>query len=290
MGFAWLATMAACGGDPVPLLPETSSSGGSGAASTSITGTSTAVDVSSGVDFVVPPDGGVLTQCDLYADGCPEGEKCTPYASNGGVDRDATKCISVAESPAQLDDACTVESWIASGLDDCARGLFCAVYDPIALIGRCMAICHADPDETDLVCFDPEARCVGPIDALPRLCATDCDPFGVDCPEGQACYRIGDHFTCLDDVSGDGGDYGDRCLFTNDCSPAMLCADPPEFFECPHLDGCCTPFCDTRLPDASAECPGAPEHECVGLFEPGEASPLYDWVGACVVRSEDEGP
>jgi hypothetical protein len=266
--------------------------GASGSGDTGpITATSSSsAEESSGADFVTAPDGGSLTQCDLYADACPSAQKCVPYASDGGSKADATRCVVVSDDPGALDAGCTVQSWIASGLDDCARGLFCAVYDAAELSGRCLALCVADPEQDDLTCFDPNARCVGPPDTLPRLCASDCDPFGSDCPAGRSCYRVDDHFVCLDDVSGKGGGYGDSCFFTNECDPAMLCADPPEFFECPYSDGCCTPLCDTRDPDASAMCLGAPEHVCVSLFDAGEGSPLFDWVGACVVPSANEGP
>ncbi|HWB79448.1 MAG TPA: hypothetical protein VG755_31010 [Nannocystaceae bacterium] len=256
---------------------STSSSGGTTPAEAS----STADGSSSGSNIVIAPDGGVLTQCDVYADGCPDGEKCMPYASDGGLAQDATRCVPLADNPGFIDAPCTVQEWIASGLDDCGRGLFCVVYEPTELTGRCLSFCIEDPELDDLTCADPNARCVGPPDALPRLCATDCDPFGTTCPDGYGCYKVNDHFVCLDDVSGPGGAYGDSCLFTNDCDPGMRCVVPDNFFECASTDGCCSPLCDTRDPDASAMCPGAPNHACVPIFDEGEGPPLFDWVGAC---------
>jgi hypothetical protein len=258
------------------------SSGGSGGSSSSSTGgTSTNADTSSGGSFVITPDGGAPTQCDIYADTCPAGEKCMPYASDGGLAQDATHCVPLAAEPMPLGAACTVQEWIASGKDDCDRGLFCVVYDAEALTGRCLSFCVADPELPDLGCDDPNARCVGTPDTLPRLCATDCDPFGSDCPDAYGCYKVNDHFVCLADHSGSAGQYGDPCLFTNDCDPGMRCVVPDEFFECSSTDGCCSPLCDTRDPEASAMCPGAPNHACVLIFDPGEGPPLFDWVGAC---------
>lgn len=253
-------------------------------AGSSSTGSSTGgADTSTTGTFVSAPDGGVLTQCDLYADTCPDGEKCMPYATDGGIRQDATRCVPVAESPAQLDDTCSVQEWVASGLDDCARGLFCVVYDPVELTGRCLAFCIEEPELADLGCLDPNARCFGTPDQIPRLCAADCDPFGSECPEGRGCYKVGDSFVCLDDVSGPSGDYGDPCLFTNECDPGFRCVVPEQFFECGSPNGCCTPFCDTRDEEASAACPGAPEHACVRVFDEGEGPPLFDWVGACML-------
>jgi hypothetical protein len=235
--------------------------------------------------FVTMPDVGALPQCTLYADDCAKGSKCMPYATDGGSSPDATRCVELVPEPAGLGDPCGVDEWIASGVDSCDRGLYCVVWDVRALVGECVA----DPDQPDLVCTSPDDRCIGSPDVLPRLCSSGCDPFGDDCPGDRSCYRINDHFTCLEDASGTGGGYGEECLFTNDCDAGMLCADPPEFFECGSTEGCCTPFCDTRDPDASASCPGAPEHRCEPLFDPGEGPPLYDWVGACVVPTKN-GP
>jgi hypothetical protein len=279
-----------CGGGS-----STTSDGGSETTSTSLSSTTSpsdttlvdeTTDTSGGGGLLTQPDVGALPQCELYADDCADGNKCSPYASDGGPSPDATRCIPIADDPAGVDQPCTVQDWSASGLDDCERGLYCVLYDDEQLLGRCVALCQEDPDAPDLVCADDTARCVGGPDIIPRLCSTGCDPFGGTCPGEQQCYRIGDHFTCLDDASGPGGAYGDPCLFTNQCDLGMLCADPPEFFECQSTDGCCTPFCDTREPDASANCPGAPEHLCEPLFEPGEGPPLYEWVGACVVPTK----
>ena len=287
--------LVACGDTPSSTSSSTSSDTGNTTTSPSSTvadTTTTASDeVSSdtGGGLITMPDVGAFAACSLYADDCAVGQKCTPYASDGGVSPDATRCIPIAEPAADVEQSCTVQDWSASGLDDCGRGLYCVIYDDDALLGECVALCVEDPDAPDLVCADPIARCVGNPDIIPRLCSTGCDPFGGTCPGEQQCYRIGDHFTCLDDASGGLGAYGDPCIFTNQCDAGMLCADPPEFFECPHADGCCTPFCDTRDPAASANCPGAPEHLCEPLFDPGEGPPLFDWVGACVVPTKD-GP
>ena len=278
-----IVALVACGDGssstgPVETGATTTSSGTGGDPSTGA-----AVDTSTSAEsggFVTMPDVGALPQCSLYADDCPAAEKCMPYASDGGISPDATRCVPLADPPVGLAQPCAVQEFAASGLDDCDRGLYCVVHDDEALLGECVALCVEDPEAPDLVCADGNARCVGGPDILPRLCSTGCDPFGADCPGEQNCYRIGDHFTCLDDASGALGAYGERCLFTNQCDAGMLCADPPEFFECDNADGCCTPFCDTRDPQASAMCPGAPEHLCEPLFAPGEGPPLLDWVGA----------
>jgi len=234
--------------------------------------------------LIVSPDVGPTIACDIYDDDCPAGEKCTPYASDGGVRPDATHCIPLAEFPGGSGAECSVQGWTASGDDDCDRGLYCVVYDAETLEGTCTPFCSA-ADEGDLVCAEP-ATCVGNPDIIPRLCLTDCNPLEPSCPADRGCYRVNDHFVCLDDASGPFGAYGDECLFTNDCDASTFCADPPEFFECAHATGCCTSFCDADDPDASANCPGAPEHTCVRLFAEGEGPPGLHHIGACLTGPE----
>jgi hypothetical protein len=207
-----------------------------------------------------------------------------PYASDGGIRQDASRCVPVVDHPGAPGDPCTVQGWSASGLDDCDRGAFCVLYDTADLLGTCTALCIEDENMV-VACVDPDARCVGGPEALPQLCVTDCDPFGTDCPGGQACYRIGKHFVCLADLSGDNGHTGDACTFTNDCVPPSLCGGNDEVADC-STPSCCTPLCDTRDPDASAACPGAPVQECVRIWVPGDGPALYEWVGACALPTD----
>jgi hypothetical protein len=67
--------------EPDPTLPvdETGSS-------------STEVDPSAG--FIVDPDGGGPSiECDQWAQDCPPGEKCMPWANDGGSSWNATRCF-----------------------------------------------------------------------------------------------------------------------------------------------------------------------------------------------------
>ncbi len=273
----------ACGGTVDGMAaPET----GAATTSSSTTGSTESGTPSptTAADFIAQPDGGPVTSCTLYADSCPAGEKCMPYASDGGNRQDATRCVPLAPSPGTVGDPCTVSEFPASGHDDCERGAFCVLYDTTELLGTCAAFCIEDEDRLT-TCADPEARCVGGPDVLPQLCSSDCDPFGNDCPGDQACYRIGKHFVCLADVSPGTGQTGDPCVFTNDCPPVSLCANNDEVANCP-TSGCCTPLCDTRDPAAGAACPGYPEHECVRIWPVGTGPSLYEWVGACALPTD----
>lgn len=277
----------ACGDSSETPIDESTGAASTGSATTSGSSsgsTSAPEGDESAADIFVEPDMGPSVTCDIYADDCPVEQKCMPYASDGSVRPDATKCVDLVEFPAPAGAPCHVQEWTASGLDDCDRGQYCVVYDAIELEGTCTPFCSLD-EEGELVCEAP-ATCIGNPDIIPRLCSEDCDPLAEEsgCPPLRGCYRVNDHFVCLSDTSGPGGGYGDACFFTNECDPSSFCADPPEFFECPHPMGCCTSFCDTTDPEASANCPGAPEHSCVSLFADGEGPPGLNHIGACITE------
>ena len=113
----WAPTLAlacACGDSPANGSSDTS---GDTTASTSTSGTGSSSSADTAADFFVEPDFGPTVACDIYADTCPDNEKCTPYASDGGIRPDATKCIPLAEFPGGDESPCTVQEWVASGLD-----------------------------------------------------------------------------------------------------------------------------------------------------------------------------
>ena len=47
--------------------------------------------------FINPPDGGSTIECDIWADDCPRGTKCMPWAADGGSTWNATKCSRLAD-------------------------------------------------------------------------------------------------------------------------------------------------------------------------------------------------
>ena len=49
-----------------------------------------------GVDFLGFPDGGTEpTDCDIWAQNCPRGEKCMPWANDDGYGWSATRCTPI---------------------------------------------------------------------------------------------------------------------------------------------------------------------------------------------------
>ncbi|HWB79773.1 MAG TPA: ribulose phosphate epimerase [Nannocystaceae bacterium] len=236
-----------------------------------------------GVGFITPPDGGgVNIECDIWAQDCPEGEKCMPWANDGGNAWNATRCSPLDPAPASVGDECTVEGSGVSGIDNCEVSSMCWNVDPETNIGTCIAFCMGS--EANPVCENPGASCsilnVGTL----ILCLPNCDPLLQDCNEGEGCYPTNDIFSCVPDAGGEQGAYGEGCEFLNVCDPGLFCANPAGVPNCQGSIGCCSSFCDTTDPNATMNCPGnSGGQECVPWFEEGQAPPGYENLGACVI-------
>jgi hypothetical protein len=227
-----------------------------------------------------PDGGGVTFECDVIAQDCPLGEKCMPWANDGGNAWNATRCSPVAENPGQPGDECTVDGTGVSGVDDCDLGSMCWNVDPETNIGTCVSMCSGD--EASPVCEDPGTACVNVNDGAIVLCLPSCDPLLQDCPEGQACYGIDDAFSCVPDASGELGLYGDACEFINVCDPGLFCASAEAVPSCTGSLGCCSEFCDLGNEAGNAQCSGAAGgQECVAWSE--DPLPGFEAVGACVI-------
>ncbi|MBC8074337.1 MAG: ribulose phosphate epimerase [Deltaproteobacteria bacterium] len=235
------------------------------------------------VGFIQDPDGGgVSIECDIWAQDCPENEKCMPWANDGGGSWNATRCSPLDPAAAQPGDECTVEGSGVSGIDNCEVSSMCWDVDPETNMGTCAAFCMGS--EANPVCEDPATSCVIANEGTLILCLPNCDPLLQDCAEGQGCFPIDDSFACAPDASGDMGLYGEACEFLNVCDPGLFCANADGVPDCAGSSGCCSSFCDMTDPEASANCPGAAGgQECVAWYEEGQAPPGFEDVGACAI-------
>jgi hypothetical protein len=102
--------------------------------------------------------GGFTTTCNLFAQDCAEGDKCTSWANDGGDAFTDTKCVPVENDPVAVGDPCTSEGSHVSGVDDCELGAMCLSEDPTATEGICRAACEGNP--FDASCADPAMTCV----------------------------------------------------------------------------------------------------------------------------------
>jgi hypothetical protein len=263
--------------------------GGSGstgtATSTSTTGTTSGGSGSSGPGFIMMPDGAGASECDVWSQDCPAGEKCMPWANDGGNAWNATKCSPLDPQPKQPGDPCAVEGSGVSGVDDCDKGVICYDVDFMTGMGTCVGLCHGS--ETDPMCDDPATVCGIYNDGVLPLCLTKCDPLAQDCPnDANVCVQLPDAsaFVCWLDASGMEGQHGDPCEYVNVCDAGLFCANADAVPDCMGSIGCCSTFCDVSDPNASANCPGAAGGEmCVSYFDMGMAPPGYENVGGCII-------
>ena len=128
---------------------------------TAVDDDTTTMDFPTGGGFIYgdPDSGGpVAIECDTFAQDCPDGEKCMPWANDGGDEWNATRCSPIENEPAQVGEPCTVEGGPTSGIDSCAISAMCWEVDPMTNMGTCIAMCTGTADMP--VCEDLGLECV----------------------------------------------------------------------------------------------------------------------------------
>ena len=240
-------------------------------------------DEDTGCTFICDdPDTGGEPQCDPWSQDCPSGEKCMPWANDGGAAWNSLRCTPLSGSVKQEGDACTVEGSGVTGIDDCDVGLMCWDVDENGQ-GTCVAMCTGSADAP--LCDDPADNCVIANDGVLNLCLPACDPLVQDCAEGSACYGAAESFACAPDASGpDAGTYGSPCEFTNACDPGLFCAAAEAVPDCQGSLGCCSEFCDLDAANPDGACGGSGAgQQCEPWFQEGAAPPGDENIGACVL-------
>ena len=233
-------------------------------------------DAEDGIFLPEPDVSGLRFECDLFAEDCPDGEKCMPWANDGGNVWNATRCSPVVDDPAQVGEPCIVEGSGVSGIDTCELHAMCWDVDPDTLEGTCVAMCIGD--ESSPSCEDPEATCTITSEGVLNLCIPSCDPLAQDCPVGDACYGLDAAFFCVADDS-NGATAGSGCDFINTCPAGTQCIPPDQFATCDAVPGCCSSFCSLDDPEP----PCLDGQSCVPWFATGEAPKGSELVGICAV-------
>lgn len=216
--------------------------------------------------------------CDIWdSDSCPDGEKCTAYATMGSS-WNANKCVPIMGDK-QPGEACEAfgPNPSFSGLDDCDKGSMCWEVAE-GNIGYCLAFCSGPPD--DPMCEGDTVCSVFSGGVLPH-CLPLCDPLlaATDCPgvSDKVCIADpdGGAFVCA--LAGDDRPYGFECLFANACAPGLACLGDSAVPGCAADKACCAALCDLDAPS----CPDAMSGtSCAPWFE-GIAPMGYEHVGVC---------
>jgi hypothetical protein len=260
-----------------------------GTTGSAITTGETVAGDDTGVAFVGPElDFGGWAECDLFAQDCPAGQKCMPWANDGGGAWNAWGCKPLAEDPAAVGEPCHVDGPLTSGIDDCELGAMCWDVDPKTGEGECIGLCVGSYDdeeaEYDVHCDDPRQSCYASGEGALFLCIPLCNPLEQDCVEGETCVPILDDWECIPDASGEQGAYGDPCEYINTCDPGLVCLDVSTVAGCEAPIGCCTDVCDITDPLGDMQCTGVADGAiCQPWYEDGEAPVGFDDVGVCIL-------
>ncbi|NJK33299.1 MAG: hypothetical protein HC927_13360 [Deltaproteobacteria bacterium] len=209
--------------------------------------------------FIPPSDMGPFSECDPFLQDCPDGDKCSPYASMGGS-WDANKCVPIL-GDGQPGDACQIDS-IVEAIDDCDGSSYC-------FIDTCVAFCEGT--EINPIC-PPGTSCQISNQGSLTLCTPICDPLLQDCGPGDGCYFVNDGFACVPSTADI--PLGDPCGFINDCAPGLMCVTADSLPDCAG-PSCCAAFCDLQ----------GPPDQC-GILPGTSCQPVgdgFDPVGVCVL-------
>ena len=238
---------------PTTTVATTTTSTSTSTTSTSTTSDPTDADTSTSGDtdgtFIMDPSAGDLDiTCDEWAQDCPEGEKCMPWANDGSMAWNSSRCSPIAEMPHAPGEPCMVEGSAVSGIDDCVIASMCWNVDPDTNMGTCVAFCTGS--EANPSCKDDSTRCVIANDGVLILCLPCCDPRVPTCGDGQRCLPIDAFFSCVPESDGEPAPTGTACDSLDDCD-AGYCAAATAVPGC--MDAaCCSPWC-TLGDDASCE-------------------------------------
>lgn len=197
----------------------------------------------------------------MFAQDCPAGYKCT-YRDQL---EPQTLCVPVTGLQ-HAGDPCTWQGEGIVGPD---------AWSMMPFAGECALQCTGSPDGP--MC--PEGQvCELWGQGGPWTCETPCDPLAPNCEDGHGCHWDYYYFYCMPVI----GDVptGSPCSHVTECSPGNFCVDANALLDCAG-DACCTSFCALDLGDA--DCAAQPGTNCVSLFEPERAPPLYANLGVCVI-------
>lgn len=194
--------------------------------------------------FTCPnPPGGGAGPCQIGGSDCPEGNKCMPWANDGGVLWNATKCVPLDPDPDGPGEVCRYEGSTVSGVDSCGVGLWCGAGELETGEGLCVQLCGSPT----LTC-DSSERCVG-SGSVPGfgVCAAECDPLAQACEKGRGCWPAGFGFGCQFALP---YELQEGCVSDTACEPGEVCKPASEVRGCEH-EQCCTAVCDLQDPSCA---------------------------------------
>jgi hypothetical protein len=272
--------VASTGATPPPAATSTS---GPSAPTGTTTGTTTGSDGDptdiTAASFICSCDASPPRACDVIAQDCPRGFKCTLWADDGGTELNASRCALLPVDPVAPGDSCTAEGSGQSGVDNCELGSMCWSVDA-QLQGTCVEFCGGTWETPEC---GAAATCLMSNGGLPALCVADCNPLVPTCAETEGCYPYGDAFVCNHSTADPEASHGSPCELAFECPEGLQCVPAAVHSSCDGV-ACCSTHCDLSDPTADAQC-GAldPGQVCRPWYAPAAAPRGYEDVGICGV-------
>ncbi|HWB74243.1 MAG TPA: hypothetical protein VG755_04795 [Nannocystaceae bacterium] len=216
------------------------------------------------------PDGGSFHECDIWQQDCPDGEKCMPWAGNGGNTWNSTRCSPLDPMPAAVGEACTVEGSGVSGIDSCDIAAMCFGVDPKTNMGTCAALCGGNVGMP--ICADG-LSCLWSFNESVPICLVPCDPLAPDCGvDACALEEQTGTFWCVPAIMVGETAYAESCDAPFTCGSDFVCAAAENVPACA-TESCCTTRCDPAMP---LPCPDeAAGQTCIPL----EVNPSVGYCG-----------
>lgn len=238
-------------------------------------------DESTGSVFLIEPDGGGSSClcCDVFAQDCPDGEKCMPWSNDGTDVWNGTRCSPIDDEPGGIGEPCTVTGSAASGIDDCGPGLVCWDVGSDTLQGTCVAMCSGG--EANPEC-PAGTECLVTNNGVLILCLPPCDPLALEaCPAGDTCVPSVEGFVCVPSAGPVGsGVPCEPAWLPEACGPGSICAYLGSVPPCDgDLPGCCAATCDLSQPDPCGELGLV----CSSWWGDGPVPPGFEDVGFCAL-------
>lgn len=234
------------------------------------------VDVDDG-DYIMAPDGSCFThcvECDVWAQDCPRGEKCQPWANDGGDTWNASRCSPLDETPGVAGDPCSVEGSGVSGIDTCDIASMCFAVDAETNEGTCVARCEGS--EANPVCANGLACMMG-FSGYMNLCLPVCDPLAPACAVDEVCAHTASHdpqgapFVCQPVPPLMPQPYAAECRGLAICDAGLACVWAENVPSCAGDQRCCTLLGDSLAPPA---CPDIGQ-SCIPIDDTMMEGPCY---------------
>jgi len=197
--------------------------------------------------------GGGSVECDIWDQDCPKGEKCMPWANDGGDAWNASRCSVIPPDAGSAGEPCVAVDNPYSGIDDCGPASMCWDVDPDTLEGVCVGFCGGTE-------HDPECAeglgCFIEFEGVILACLPECDPLNPMCSEGEMCTSgrwrgwgpNARPFICLPTPQFSPQPYGATCEYFSQCDVGLACVDAMHVPGCESYD-CCTTIGDlTQMP------------------------------------------